>query len=164
MKKKTCEKPLHIKTLNKLPIVPKPATIWFSTLWQSFVTVFTLFLSTTSLHGVKHIVTWTSNKTYRSIEKNYGLVIGNTGLNKRLQYRSIFQSSLWIIVTTVGLLFSIYLMLLVWIRFQTQPTVTTVETINYPIWDVPFPAVTVCNINKVQRKNTSKIQTLLYVH
>lgn len=49
----------------------------------------------------------------------------------------------------MGLTFAIVLMLLVWNRFQTTPTITTVETINYPIWNLPFPAVTICNNNKV---------------
>lgn len=41
------------------------------------------------------------------------------------------------------------MMRLVWRRFQINPTITTIDTTNHPIWEVPFPAVTICNINKV---------------
>lgn len=40
-------------------------------------------------------------------------------------------------------------MLLVWVKFQNTPTITTVETNNYPISNIQFPAVTLCNLNKV---------------
>ncbi|KAJ9578620.1 hypothetical protein L9F63_005110 [Diploptera punctata] len=42
-------------------------------------------------------------------------------------------------------------MKLVWSRFQDSPTVTNVETTNYPIWNIPFPAVTLCNNNQVYK-------------
>ncbi|KXJ77947.1 hypothetical protein RP20_CCG006004 [Aedes albopictus] len=49
------------------------------------------------------------------------------------------------------------MMELSWIRFKNTPTITTIETTTYPIWNVPFPAVTVCNINKVDRNRSEKI-------
>lgn len=49
----------------------------------------------------------------------------------------------------LGFVFAIIMMLLVWNRYQTIPTITTVETTNYPIWKLQFPAVTICNNNKV---------------
>ncbi|XP_065080771.1 sodium channel protein Nach-like [Ochlerotatus camptorhynchus] len=49
------------------------------------------------------------------------------------------------------------MMELSWIRFKSTPTITTIETTTYPIWNVAFPAVTICNINKVDRSRTSSI-------
>lgn len=63
----------------------------------------------------------------------------------------------------MGAVFAIVLMGLVWDRFQTTPTITTVETNNYPIWNVPFPAITICNINKVYAPATKNITDKLYV-
>lgn len=57
----------------------------------------------------------------------------------------------------MGAVFAVVLMRLVWDRFQTTPTITTVETNNYPIWNVNFPAVTICNINKVYAPATRNI-------
>lgn len=62
----------------------------------------------------------------------------------------------------MGAVFAIVLMGLMWDRFQTTPTITTVETNNYPIWNVPFPAITICNINKVYAPATKNITEKLY--
>ncbi|XP_047002651.1 pickpocket protein 28-like [Schistocerca americana] len=34
-------------------------------------------------------------------------------------------------------------------RYRHSPTITSVETTAFPIWNVPFPALTLCNNNKV---------------
>lgn len=47
--------------------------------------------------------------------------------------------TIWASAVIVGAVFSFALMSLVWDRFQTTPTITTVETNNYPIWNLPFP-------------------------
>lgn len=62
----------------------------------------------------------------------------------------------------MGAVFAIVLINLVWKRFQTTPTITTVETNNYPIWNVNFPAVTICNINKVYAPATKNITDKLW--
>ncbi|KAJ9583490.1 hypothetical protein L9F63_022162, partial [Diploptera punctata] len=57
----------------------------------------------------------------------------------------------------------VFIILDVWKEYVNSPTVTTVDSTNYPIWNVPFPAVAICNINKISRsaawnlaKNMSK--------
>lgn len=135
---------------------------WHKNLWKSFVVVLNSFLVSSSLHGLKHIVT----NDIRDVDttSTRELKIKNIVIvDKFKKWRSILQSSLWVVLTVLGTLFSVYLMELVWSRFQTQPTVTTVETTNYPIWDVPFPAVTVCNVNKIFQPRTNKISQLLSV-
>ncbi|XP_050094043.1 sodium channel protein Nach-like [Anopheles aquasalis] len=47
--------------------------------------------------------------------------------------------------------------MIAWVRFRTTPTITTIETMTYPIWKIPFPAVTVCNINKIDREKANAI-------
>ncbi|XP_050073010.1 pickpocket protein 11-like [Anopheles maculipalpis] len=47
--------------------------------------------------------------------------------------------------------------LIAWMRFRTTPTITTIETMTYPIWNIPFPAVTVCNINKIDNRKAKGI-------
>lgn len=47
-------------------------------------------------------------------------------------------------------------------RYDSTPFITTIETTSYPIWNVPFPAVTVCNINKVYRPASENIRAKLY--
>ena len=36
-------------------------------------------------------------------------------------------------------------------KWELQPTITAVEETDYPIWDVYFPAVAICNNNKIAR-------------
>ncbi|XP_053663721.1 pickpocket protein 11-like [Anopheles marshallii] len=47
--------------------------------------------------------------------------------------------------------------MIAWMRFRTTPTITTIETMTYPIWNIPFPAVTVCNINKIDLRKAKPI-------
>lgn len=61
----------------------------------------------------------------------------------------------------MGMIFAIVLMVLAWRRFQTTPTITTVETINYPIWNLEFPAVTVCSNNKVYKPAADELKPKL---
>lgn len=56
---------------------------------------------------------------------------------------------IWISTITMGIVFASILMQLAWKKFETNPTITTIETNAYPIWNLRFPAVTICNINKV---------------
>lgn len=53
---------------------------------------------------------------------------------------------------------------LTWDKFQTNPTLTTLETNAYPIWNLRFPAVTICNINKVYTPAADKFTERLIEH
>lgn len=75
--------------------------------------------------------------------------------SKRLAVR--ISRILWFLSCVAGVFVGVYMMNLVWIRFQESPTITTIETTSHPIWFVPFPAVTICNINKVYAPNTVNI-------
>lgn len=64
----------------------------------------------------------------------------------------------------MGGLMTVLLIQLVWSRYQTSPTITTVETNNFPIWNVQFPAITLCNINKVYAPASMHIREKLYAN
>lgn len=68
---------------------------------------------------------------------------------------------IWYFLCLVSFVLAIYLITLVLIKYTTTPTITTVETTNYPIWNVQFPAVTFCNINKVYAPATTNIREKL---
>jgi amiloride-sensitive sodium channel len=38
-----------------------------------------------------------------------------------------------------------------WITFQENPTILVTDSTHYPIWNYPFPAVTVCSFNKLSK-------------
>ncbi|XP_024941934.1 pickpocket protein 28 isoform X2 [Cephus cinctus] len=62
---------------------------------------------------------------------------------------SICEKLIWLVICCSGFAFSVFMMLRVWQRFLITPTVTTIDTTTSPIWNLPFPAVTICNFNKV---------------
>jgi len=53
-------------------------------------------------------------------------------------------------VCILSIVFCVILMLRLWVNYSNNPIVTTIYTSN-PIWNVSFPAVTICNNNKVYR-------------
>ena len=42
-------------------------------------------------------------------------------------------------------------------KWQTQPTITSVAETNFPIWNIHFPAVTICSNNKVVQERINKL-------
>lgn len=64
---------------------------------------------------------------------------------------------IWLFVCLISIGFTTVMGMIAWVRFRTTPTITTIETMTYPIWKIPFPAVTVCNINKIDREKANAI-------
>ena len=42
-------------------------------------------------------------------------------------------------------------------KWQTQPTITTVFETNYPIWNINFPAITICSNNKIVKDSFNSL-------
>ncbi|KAG7200266.1 hypothetical protein KM043_017735 [Ampulex compressa] len=63
-------------------------------------------------------------------------------------------------VCVSALVFCVTLMIRMWFNFSDNPTVTVIDTSN-PIWKLPFPAVTICNNNKVYKPHADAIATVL---
>ncbi|KAG5313182.1 PPK28 protein, partial [Acromyrmex insinuator] len=75
---------------------------------------------------------------------------------------SIIESMLWFLICMLAIVFGIILMLRLWANYSNNPIVTTIYTSN-PIWNVSFPAVTICNNNKVYRPHADLIAKNLYM-
>lgn len=132
------------------------------------------FCKETTLHGIKQVVIDiqelnSSNSRYcnnRITWCEHELHISNVQFFNRMhshkRFRKLLSLTIWTSACIMGAVFAVVLMNLVWKRFQTTPTITTVETNNYPIWNVPFPGVTICNINKVYAPATKNITERLY--
>lgn len=61
----------------------------------------------------------------------------------------MFGRFLWIICNVVFLIATSLMIKELWLNFATAPIVTTLETHQFPVENVPFPAVGICNINKM---------------
>ena len=60
-----------------------------------------------------------------------------------------FLRSLWCLSVIGSCILCGFLVYPIYSKWQNTPTITSVEETNYPIWNIYFPAVTVCSNNKV---------------
>jgi len=82
------------------------------------------FCSVTSLHGYVHTI----NKEYHPVER-----------------------WLWIILSFLALVVVIVLLWISWNWSAETPTTTVIESTNFATYNLPFPAVTICNMNKISK-------------
>ncbi|XP_055907034.1 pickpocket protein 11-like [Eupeodes corollae] len=86
---------------------------------------FNYYCETTSLHGFNYIT-------------REGITFG--------------ERVFWIGVVVLAIIASIVLVSVSWSSNRETPTVTVIEGSHFPTWNVPFPAVTICNFNKVSKQ------------
>lgn len=89
------------------------------------------YCNTTSLHGFNYI----TNSNFTACERYF-----------------------WIFIVIVAIIVSSVLVAFSYIWNRATPTVTVIESSHYATWNIPFPAVTFCNFNKI-----SKIKALSLV-
>ena len=64
---------------------------------------------------------------------------------------------LWILAFVFGLCASGYFCWLMWQKWDESPILMSLDTNNYQLSNVPFPAVTICNVNKVSKSHLLRI-------
>lgn len=70
----------------------------------------------------------------------------------------------WIIAFLMSVSLAIYLIYQVWDRYTKVPVIVSFQTSEQDIDSIPFPAVTLCNMNKVKnRKNSLSVSTLYFI-
>ncbi|KAI5734699.1 hypothetical protein M8J77_009600 [Diaphorina citri] len=73
-----------------------------------------------------------------------------------------FERLCWLVALVASVLGGILLIIQLVYRFQSgSACVTTLHTTNYPIWNVAFPAVTLCNENKIYKPLVYKVVSQL---
>ncbi|XP_067203069.1 uncharacterized protein [Linepithema humile] len=75
----------------------------------------------------------------------------------------IIESFFWFMLCIAAIIFCVILMLRLWANYSNNPIVTTIYT-SKPIWDLFFPAVTICNNNKVYRPHADIIAEYLHTN
>lgn len=106
------------------------------------------FCTETTLHGIRNIL----NAVHQ---------ISSRTATRQQKFYNVISLVIWCSAFCAGTVFAIILMRLILERFQRTPTITTVETNNYPIWNVEFPAVTICNSNKVYAPAAKRMAEML---
>ncbi|KAH8413166.1 hypothetical protein KR009_008633 [Drosophila setifemur] len=110
-------------TTNETPLPVKPAQ-QFRRFGEWFSENMRNYCQTTSLHGFSYI-------TRQDISRGERLF--------------------WLVVVILAIITSIVLVVVSWYWSQQTPTVTVIESSHFPTWNIPFPAVTICNFNKISR-------------
>ncbi|KAI9552640.1 putative amiloride-sensitive sodium channel [Daphnia sinensis] len=82
------------------------------------------FCDTTSIHGLKYIT-----------EENI----------------HVLKRVMWTLVFLGGILFSGYFCMQMWNKWEDSPVLMSLDSNRYPLKNIPFPAVTICNVNKVSK-------------
>ena len=58
---------------------------------------------------------------------------------------------MWVLIFLAGLGFSSYFCWQMWKKYDEAPLLMSLETTRYPLKNIPFPAVTICNVNKAMK-------------
>jgi amiloride-sensitive sodium channel len=74
-----------------------------------------------------------------------------------MQCLLFFNRVLWAIVVLLGVVGASFMVSSLWARYVGTPTRASVETNHYPTWRLPFPAVTLCNANRIFRSKTEAL-------
>lgn len=104
--------------------------------WTWFKERFKYFCSVTALHGCGHIVR---------------------------EDTPVWERIMWIFIVSLSLIASIVLLRISWIWNSEYPVVTVIESTHYATWNIPFPAVTICNLNKISMSAAMQFASTLYV-
>lgn len=99
-----------------------------------FIKHFRNYCDNSSLHGVYYIT--------------------KPGLSK-------WERRFWVTVVCLSLLSAVILVWVNWIQSQKTRTVTLLETTFYPTSNVNFPAITLCNFNKISKKKALELAKTL---
>ncbi|XP_004533303.1 pickpocket protein 11 [Ceratitis capitata] len=106
----------------------------FSPLRHWFMENLRNYCNSTSLHGFNYITL----KTATANERHF-----------------------WIAIVIVSIITSIVLVLVSWFWNRETPTVTVIESAHFATWAIPFPAVTICNFNKISKMKAFKLARTL---
>ncbi|XP_055295176.1 sodium channel protein Nach-like [Sitodiplosis mosellana] len=118
----------HVKPSLKLPRLSKHSKTTGDKSW--FVRCFKEFAENTALHGYNHIVREESTKGERIA---------------------------WIIIVLIATIVAAVLLYISWQLNLETPTITVIESTHYPISNVPFPAVTICNMNSISARKALRL-------
>ncbi|KAL3280876.1 hypothetical protein HHI36_004104 [Cryptolaemus montrouzieri] len=69
-----------------------------------------------------------------------------------LPKRILLERVIWMVLTSTFLIVAVLELYDSGKKLSASSTKTVTTSINYPIWNFPFPAVTICNFNKISKE------------
>lgn len=116
----------------------------------------TQFCEHTTLHGYKYLIEKRRHPVERYVADIYNL---------------FYNCNCTLFITAIHIVLCVYSFRFVWMIFLIctvvmasyisftsinehveKPTVTSLQSQRYPIWEVPFPAVCICTINRISKR------------
>ncbi|XP_065356478.1 pickpocket protein 11 [Calliphora vicina] len=68
-----------------------------------------------------------------------------------------WQRAFWFFVVLSAVVMSGFILLLSHFMNTTTPTILYSESTQYPTWSIPFPAVTICNLNLISKRKAANL-------
>ncbi|XP_063706214.1 pickpocket protein 11-like [Culicoides brevitarsis] len=90
--------------------------------WQWFKDRCIFYCEITALHGYNHLV-----------RKDFAL----------------WEKIMWVIMCIIAMIVALVLLYLSLYWNSATPTTTVIESTHFATWNIPFPAVTICSVNKI---------------
>ena len=72
------------------------------------------------------------------------------------QFYTFFRI-LWIILVIGMMVLSVFIIIPVYEKYENTPTVTTVSDTYHPVWNLNFPAITICSNNRIIESQLDKL-------
>ncbi|XP_044256790.1 uncharacterized protein LOC123006401 [Tribolium madens] len=95
--------------------------------------------------------------------KEYNDVTGIHGLRYITERRSTFEKIFWTNIVLVSLACCLYMIYEILQKYQTSPVVVNFSTIDTPVYEFPFPSVTICPESKYSSKKFNFTQIYFQV-
>lgn len=57
----------------------------------------------------------------------------------------------WVLIFIAGMGFSSYFCWKMWWKWEESPVLMSIDSTRFPLGNISFPAVTICNVNKVSK-------------
>ncbi|XP_034256210.1 sodium channel protein Nach-like isoform X2 [Thrips palmi] len=70
--------------------------------------------------------------------------------------RRWIERLVWIVTELVCIVGAVFMLLYLLYKFQDNPTMTRVESSFHQLADLPFPAITLCNVNRIFRSKAQR--------
>lgn len=69
-----------------------------------------------------------------------------------MQDLTLLERCFWAVSILMSLIFASYFVITAYKWYARNPIITVIESTHGPIWEVPFPAVTICDLNLISRE------------
>lgn len=107
--------------------------------------IFVRYLNNSTVHGFRYL----TDPAIRRSERYVELVKSNF---YRFSWWKKIHRITWCIVVVLALFGVIYVCYLLQVQFSTNVLATVVETTFFPVFEIPYPAITICNNNRINWK------------